>query len=483
MSLLLIQNPGVSPVEGFCLLGISTTRDCGVEGTIGKFGSGTKHAVNVLLRAGLPVTVYCGKTKLDFLTKDAQVNDGLTTKTVKQVYVQFGGTSTKKVDLGWVLDFGAVDWTRLGMALREFISNAIDRTLREECGQFEAAIKEGRLSVRKVPDTDVRAKDGYTRVFVGINDEVEKYLAELAKRFLHFSDTPSDVKRRFLPKANRSVNGSAMIYRAGVFVRELQEYPTPSVYDYNFQTDELQIDECRNSSEYAIRAGCAQLLRKATTDELVPILRSLTEMEKTFEAGLDDHYLCSSWETPKQEQKDTFKRAWEAVAGTSVMCEPMAHQVELVQRKGYMPKTVQSSTWVRAAERFGIPTATTVLSAAESKGHEPCSASLCAEQSVAMVWEWIASLGMTQGKTKPQVACYRDITNGETDCMGYYEDGTVYFREDIASGNNKYLLKTALEECVHHVTRAGDNTRDIQNYLVDMVVNMKTRDLEMVDGH
>ena len=43
-----IQNPGVAPVEGFTLLGVSTTRDCGVEGAIGQFGSGNKHAINVL---------------------------------------------------------------------------------------------------------------------------------------------------------------------------------------------------------------------------------------------------------------------------------------------------------------------------------------------------------------------------------------------------------------------------------------------------
>ena len=52
MSYLVIQNPGVAPIEGFTLLGVSTTRDCGVEGTIGQFGSGNKHAINVLLRAG-----------------------------------------------------------------------------------------------------------------------------------------------------------------------------------------------------------------------------------------------------------------------------------------------------------------------------------------------------------------------------------------------------------------------------------------------
>jgi len=191
---------------------------------------------------------------------------------VQRVYVQFSGTSTKKVDLGWVLDFGAIDWTELGMALREFVSNAIDRTLREESAQFEAAIREGRLAVRKVPDTEVRAKSGYTRVFVTTNAEIDRYLEELPKRFLHFSDRPGDVKQRLLPKADRNLTEmkTAMVYREGVFVRELTEQQAASLYDYNFLTREIQLDESRNSSEYDVRAICARALRVATADELVP---------------------------------------------------------------------------------------------------------------------------------------------------------------------------------------------------------------------
>ena len=153
---LLIQNPGVAPVEGFTLLGVSTTRGCGVEGAIGQFGSGNKHAINVLLRAGLKVVVYCGKSRLDFQTRDDEIDDGLTRKTIKRVMCKLGGTSTRTIDLGWVLDFGAIDWTDLGMAMREFISNAIDRTLREEHGEFVPALLDGRLGVTAVEDGAVR---------------------------------------------------------------------------------------------------------------------------------------------------------------------------------------------------------------------------------------------------------------------------------------------------------------------------------------
>jgi len=473
--MLMVQNPGEAPVEGFTLLGVSMTRDCGVEGTIGQFGSGNKHAVNVLLRAGLRVVVYSGRTRMEFLTRDDLVADGLVQKSVQRVYVQFGGTSTKKVDLGWVLDFGAVDWTEVGMALREFISNAIDRTVREEAGQFEAAIKEGRLAVRNVPDTDVRAKAGYTRVFVTRNTETDRYLDELSKRFLHFSDQPILVKKQLLPKADRNLTEArrtAMVYREGVFVRELTEQPAESLYDYNFRGHEIQIDESRNSSEYAVRAACARAMRAADSEELVPVFRSLTQMEDTFEAGLDQYYLCPSYETPKDVEQRNWQKAWEAVAGESVMCEPTAQQAMLVQRKGKPAQTVKSSGWAQAAQRFGIATSAQVLTDSEVSGRESCPVTPAAKKAVETVWSWIVSLGMANGREMPDVACFRDLTNAEASTMGYYSYGTAYIREDIASGDNKYLLKAALEEVVHHVTQAGDNSRDIQSFLIDMIVEI-----------
>ena len=62
-----IENPGVCPTEGFILLGATSKRlaDNDSPFTIGQFGSGNKHAVNVLLRAKLYPIVFCGNHRLD----------------------------------------------------------------------------------------------------------------------------------------------------------------------------------------------------------------------------------------------------------------------------------------------------------------------------------------------------------------------------------------------------------------------------------
>jgi hypothetical protein len=476
MSFLCIQNPGVAPIEGFTLLGVSTTRDCGVEGTIGQFGSGNKHAINVLLRAGLKVFVYCGKTRLDFQTRDEEIDDGLTRKAIKRVVCKLSGTSTRTIDLGWVLDFGSIDWSDIGMALREFVSNSIDRTVREENGSFIPAMDDERLFVGIVPDDKVRARDGFTRVYIESNDSVQQYINELPNRFLHFSSDPAQVTKSFLPKANRNINGkkTAVIYRAGVFVREIEQSNDESIYDYNFKASELQIDECRNASDYSVKAAVARLYRKASTAELVPVFRALIEHKPAFEASLDQDYILPSWETPKEEQKNNWQQAWQAVAADAVLCGPSITIAEFVEKKGYEAKTIRSSSMVAAAARFGIKTDSQVLSENEKKGKEILPATVAAQAAVDTVWSWLLKYNMTNDCEKPPVGSFRDAMNAGVRCLGLCDDTGVYLADDQASGDvpSKACLKTALEECLHWVTKAGDNSRDIQNFAFCLVVEI-----------
>lgn len=469
---LMIQNKGVAPVEAFTLLGASTSRDC--DDTIGQFGTGTKHSINLLLRERLPFRVYCGKTRLEFQTEDLAMDDGFgSTKQVNKVVCQFGGTTRKKIDLGWVLEFGAIDWTDIGMALREFISNAIDRTVRET-GEFAPSIESGDLVVKIVDK--MQAKDGYTRVFIKVDEEGEilKYLSDLSKRFLHFGD-PEDVKKTFLPKAGRNLTGdTAMIYREGVLVREIKETNYSSVYDYNFSASDIPIDDCRNSNEYTIRAACARLLRDATADELAPILKAMADGLKTFESVFDQ-YAISGYNTSTEKQREAWTDAWEAAVGDAVVVsdEGDGHAREKAVRKGHKVVTV-NPTWASTVKNFGVNNVADVLDTNEREGREILSPTSASIEALDMVWEWLEMTKQTADKPKPGVFCYKELTKAESDIMGFYRHGeeNIHVREDIASGVNKYLLKTTLEELAHYVTGATDNSRDFQNFFMDMIVEL-----------
>ena len=446
MSYLLIQNPGVAPTEGYTLLGLSTSRD--VAGTIGQFGSGAKHAINVLLRKKLSVTIYCGTERLEFTTRPDTVNDGLTDTSIDRVYCN-------GKDMGWCLGFGAIDWTDVSMALREFVSNALDRAHREN-GTPTVTISE-----------TVRAKAGFTRVYVELNNEVQQFYGELPKRFLHFS---GPVLQGILPKAGRNLKSlTPMIYKHGVLVREVQETEAPSLFDYNF-SDSLRLDESRNSSEWEIRYEVARAFQTATVQQLVPVFKSLLAGEKTYEATLASEQLAPSWGVT-DAQKAIWQEAWELAAGpNAVLCDALyLHNIEFVARKGFHPKPITAAAWVSAARRCGIATASDVLDEHESTGKVALPATAAAIEATGIAWGWFENLGLA-GKARPKIACFRETMKGESTCFGYSAKDTVYYNESIASGLNKFLLQVAVEEITHYLTGATDMSRDFQSFLVQAFV-------------
>ncbi len=476
MQYLMIQNSGVAPTEAFTLLGMSMTEGCGVRGAIGQFGSGNKLAVTLLLRMGVKVYICCGKTRLEFFTVTETVNDGISSKEVKQVKCKFGGTSSKTIDCNWTLDWGQKDWTSTDMALREFVSNAIDRTLREKAG-FKQSIIDGELSVTPVVSAQRRAADGYTRIYVEMTEAVHKFYAELPRRFLHFSDNPNQVYESVLSKAERNISTSKtpMIYRCGVLIQEFGGDHRPSLFDYNFKDDQIDIDECRNSNVYTTRAACARLLGKVDPNTLATVMKSMVRSEDTFESNLDADYILPSWDIPSEGDKKTWAEAWNTANedGPAVLClAENGTAIRTIEKKGYTPRGVKSQSWVNMAKRMGVQHSSDILTDSEAKGHEVVPATDAAVRAVDTVWSWIEALGMTKGKDKPKVRGFRELMDAEGGTMGYWEPGTdtIHIREDISTAVNEYTLKVTLEEITHYVTGATDCSRDFQSFLLDAVV-------------
>ena len=64
---------------------------------------------------------------------------------------------------------------------------------------------------------------------------------------------------------------------------------------------------------------------------------------------------------------------------------------------------------------------------------------------------------------------------------GYYRDGVVFINADLAGSGSVVagrqalsdrLVQVALEEVAHYVTGATDNSRDFQNFLLDLAVKL-----------
>jgi hypothetical protein len=377
-----------------------------------------------------------------------------------------------------VLDYGKQDWTEVALALREFISNAIDRAIREH-GDWRS------VKIEIVDESRVRAKRDHTRVFLPLTPEVLAFYNNLGKWFLHFSE-PECLDKAILPKANRNLGDrkAAVIYRRGVRVREFESLETESLFDYNL--NDLTIDEARKASDWDVRHHCGQALASADKDVLAILFSHLLNSDQpAWEFTFDSYSLQPSYRDSTEEEqrkRQNWHDAFVQVAGETAVLTGEGTAKQL-QNKGYKPVKAPEGI-VNAGGRYGVQTPAQVLSNDELSGRLITEPTDSAQAAVDFIWQVIESHGLNNDKTKPPVKCFTSILDGGVMLNGYYRDGTVFINADLAPAGPSdvgqlpdRLLHVALEELAHFVTGATDNSRDFQNYLLDVAIKLARQEL------
>ena len=516
-----IENPGVAPAEAFTLLGASTKRG-GDERTIGQFGSGNKHGVAVLLRNDMAPIVFAGNLKMEFSTRPQIVDDGLRESNFNRVLVKFGGKDesgknrSSTEDLGFVLEYGASDWGSVDLALREFVSNSLDRAKEQaeynfagnwlkkndiqavngrlsydDQSKFDVAMKEFRkgsqfykdVVVEIVNENQVRAKSGHTRVFVPLTAEVTEFYNNIGKWFLHFSE-PESLDKTILPKRNRNFNGrkAAVIYRRGVRVREFESSEVPSLFDYNL--NDLQMDEARKVDDWRVRNAAGAALIDGGKEVIAKLMQTFLSEESYWEHEFDG-YSLEPWNDPLSKSEARAKvwaEAFDKIAGTEAVITNDGGGVdEILTRKGY--KVVKApKAFVKAAEKYGVRTADKVLSQDDRDGLEIVPATPDAQAACDYWWGVIERLNLTNGRQKPPVFSFHKSMDAGTVTNGFWREGKVYIGSHIAADSvakggsvatlSQKLMAVALEELGHHVTGALDNSRDFQDWFINLCVKL-----------
>lgn len=485
-----IENPGVAPAEAFTLMGASTKRHSENNNLIGKFGTGNKQAIGTLMRAGLNPIIFCGNLRLTFSTRTQNVDSGLGSHDFQRIVVTYSGKDAKGVsrtgteDLGWVLEHGAIDWQTTDLALREFVSNSLDRAMEEGEHNFKKQLEQDqdlswlqrrdKLNEYLSTATDyknvnievfsdekrVRANAGTTRVFIPVNEDVFKFYSNLGKWFLHFSE-PEMLKETILPKNGRNLgaNQTAVIYRRGVRVREVETSKHESLFDYNLE--DLELDEARKVDDWRVQYEAARCFRNITEEKMITFWQSCLNQREVWEHGFYGSTMAGG-------NSDVWRSSFYKAAGQDAVIATR-DTGEYAARKGFKVVTVPEN-FLLAATSYRVPSAQTVLTKDEQEGREVFDADAGALDAVDWVWSMLVSRGMTNGKAKPEVKTFRRIMDAGGQTLGYYRSGVVYLNQDITGGRSVQLLVTALEEVVHHVTGATDNSRDFQDYLLNFIV-------------
>jgi hypothetical protein len=433
MQYLMIENPGVAPLEGFTVLGLSSSR--GQSESIGQFGSGNKHAILVLLRMGLVPTIYLGKKKLTFTTEPATMGD----TSYNKVLYSLGGSAKK--DMGACLAYGELDWDKVDMALREFVSNALDAT-NQDFGSINVSLKDS-----------PRAKSGTTRVFIPATPDVVKFMMSLKDKFLHASGQQGQTLME------KSEPNRAKVYRKGVFVRELRRI---SLFDYNFG-EELKIDEARNLDDYSVASSACKKV-SSSSEGIATMFQSLVRnrsKDDIWEHGFSKWNLDLDGRRNKKLWVDT----WKDLYGNGILgMESQSTLVERCIKKGQKVILIGEDAWYNAMSKAGIPTVISLSDDINDKGYEVVSASQNILETLDFCWTAMELTGMTKGKSKPEVRMFRQIVDGEEIVCGYVDrDKVVHINVDNETSKN-----TMFEELSHYVSGAADMTRDFQSFVIEM---------------
>lgn len=450
MQYLKIQNNGEIPVHGIRLLGHTTK----AADKIGRFGTGLKEAVTLLIRLGAPPIIYTGTTRIDFTI---EIQDG-----VKEVHMKLSAPmgeweAEKWYGLGVSPDFGKLDWTDLWQALREIYCNAYDE-------ESDFAYVLGELEPRGV--------EGETRVFVPAGPEMIKE-HELIERRLLFTKPPCVVFTdpqhcgRLLAKDDALGEG-VHIFHKQVWV---QSGPREDSL-YNYELQGIRLNESRSSDWYSCTYEAGKLIVKSP----VPVIKtyimamadkkkqstlwernfSASPMVRTLRVELPD-----GLPTP-QGRENNWKKAWHQLYGSKgVICLDDSWYFMKMMKKGYTPVVIHSDACIEVLKAAGVPTWREILTEDEQKYQEIIQEELpLAHQ----VWDRLTHNGFTGHVAFPQTFVFTE--EPRPDCnkqLGYAQDGGIYINADIIGAPLERVV--VLEELVHHITDAADRSDQLEEWL------------------
>ena len=459
-----IENAGAVDHNALFVLGGTTKRESEDPRIIGTFGTGSKQSAALLLRNGLFPIIFAGRLKMEYKTKQVYIAG----TAHQQMFVQLkgkdtnGATVNREENLQTTLMFGASDWNEQSMALREYLSNCVDHLY--ECGKTHRDAK-----IELVDESQVRAKDGHTRIYIPATPEISQYFLNLGQHFLHFGeDKFLDVE--VIDKSQRQEKTShAKLYRRGVLVRAIRAIQnTPALFDYNLNS--LKLDDSRNFSEYGAMVEISRALSRADEKILVTFFKSFLSGTNYLEHNLDAFYLSSNYGCNNIEERAArWQGAWvKAFANKGVVCST-DRGAEICARKGMVPIRVSSSL-IEAFAKMKINTELDVMNEMEKNDLTLNDATPDVIKIGDYIWDYLVSKERTNGKKKPVFKIFTRGMQAGSITFGFYDkkNSVVAINSDIATGVNINLITTVLEEIAHHVTGAMDETRDLQSYAFDV---------------
>jgi len=219
------RTPGLLDIRAVTTLGLSAKPNS--TNPIGKFGTGLKYAIAVLVRMGAELTIYIGKDQYEFFCTDEDFR-GKPFKQIKMRLKKWSWTKRQTIDLPFTTEYG-LNWTAW-MAFRELEANTRD----ENGMSFNATTYQSEGVWDSVPD---QPEDNHTLIVI----DHPEYDAAYEDRDSVFLPTAA------VTHADASQSVQVLEGRATrLYYRGMRTYDTTaqSMYTYNIVQD-VQLTEDR----------------------------------------------------------------------------------------------------------------------------------------------------------------------------------------------------------------------------------------------
>lgn len=415
---ILFENEGEIPINAFKLLGASSKRNDDTK--IGFYGTGLKYAIALMLREGIDFKIFSG-------TKEVRIGKRQTKFLDQKIYVMT--VNDEKTSI--TLDAG-IDW-QPWFAIREIYSNTID-----EGGKMQL-------------NAPVEPVAGKTRIYIdSANLKLTDIMASWGDFFTIGRVVAEKIEKspsgRILEKTETNPNFT--VFRKGIRAYTQNKQ---SLFDYDLDT--LDINESRVAKySWQAETHSAKLLARATQQTVSRFL-ALADKERTHE--------FMEWENDFWQYCDImFDKSW-LVAINDRMLIPanFAGRYDQTGATLVLPDTLIQKLKGSFGQYIRVV----------GEDQEPFTVAEGIDmQLVHQSIDMFNNAGFEIDKSDVMMAQFHDKA-----VLGCTSGNKIVLSTKLLEDSDRPHLDAAiLEEYIHIKTGHGDNSRQMQTYLFQLIVTM-----------
>ena len=439
MPYVMIQNKGELPLWGMRLMGLSLKK----ENSIGQFGTGLKESIALLTRLGLQPIIFSGELRMNF---QVELMDG-------QEEICFKLSETKgrfEADvwhgLGIHPNLGKHDWDDPWMILREVICNALDESGIDDL--FHDICYHEPIGVKGSTRFYIPA----TKSIIAAYNTIESKLLPLSKHTI--KTEIKDVGKVLEKREDKRLQ----TFYHGVWI---QSHQKNSLFDYELYN--LKLNESRSADWFLINHEIGQLVSHYTEEQVYILLQAIIRDKQTdlYEAEV----LNTASYSVSKNSAVWINAFFNLFGEKAILTDDNAFLYDKLKALGFVPIIVIHTGLTSLLKAAGIPTVDKVLTRNQRKWK---SVSDPSNESVILfnyVWKILDQAGLQFGAIKPKLQIFTERPGAIT-VFGSYTDGIVSINQTIIGSQKE--RQAILEELAHHISEAGDETREFQTFLLEL---------------